>query len=350
MIEASAILTVGPGYKKPKGGISAVENSYSHFYYPFNHIVTVDGGNTITKFYFFIKAFFVFFITLFQPQIKIIHFHVASNASFKRKAIFILLAKVFNKKIIFHSHGGGFKDYTKRNPRIVRYVIGNCDVVVALSETWKLYFESVLNVKRVVIIPNPVDTPSENHSTRSENLVVFLFLGAINDNKGVFDLLEVVNEYKEYLNGKAKFLLGGNGEIDRLNQMIHNYQIENIVEFRGWVQGEDKIEILNNSHVFVLPSYIEGVPISILEAETYHLPIITTNVGGIPSIVKEGVNGYLLRPGDKQALSKAILEMVSNRELREKMSSASYQYARPHLLPEVEKKLTDLYEELIASC
>lgn len=345
-MNAINVLTIGPDYRTPKGGVAAVEKTYSVFYHPFNHISTVTVGNWSVKLFLLLRAYFLFITKMFDSEVAIVHVHGASNASFWRKSVFILTAKCFKKKIVYHIHGGGFKIFAKKHPKSVKYIIKKCDAVVALSETWKNYFKECLKANHVVVIPNPVEQSEEDHSQRDDNVVKFLFLGSVNKAKGIYDMLTVIGEERDLLKGRAVFYIGGIGEIDKMNTMINQYKIDDIVQYVGWVDGKKKIDLFNMSHVFILPSYIEGVPICILEAETYHLPIITTKVGGIPSIVEDKVNGYLLNPGDKHSISNAIFDMINNKNMREKMGAASYQYAEPHLLPKIEKDLIKLYNSL----
>ena len=103
-MNAENILTIGIDYRSVHGGVAAVENVYSTFYKPFNHITTVVDGVQVNKLFILCSAFFQFFgWMLFRPQIKIVHVHGASNASFWRKRIFIYIAKLFGKKVIFHT-------------------------------------------------------------------------------------------------------------------------------------------------------------------------------------------------------------------------------------------------------
>ena len=127
-----------------------------------------------------------------------------------------------------------------------------------------------------------------------------LFLGLLGKNKGIYDLLECIRDHKVEFQGKLKLYIGGNGEIEHVKQLIKEYGIADIVIFEGWVSGDKKIELLNKSDAYILPSYKEGLPISILEAMSYGMPIISTPVGGIPEIVSNGENGYLVEPGNKE--------------------------------------------------
>jgi glycosyltransferase involved in cell wall biosynthesis len=92
--------------------------------------------------------------------------------------------------------------------------------------------------------------------------------------------------------------------------MIAANQLQDLVEFKGWVTGAQKKALLQQADVFVLPSYYEGVPVAILEAMSYGKPIIATPVGGIPEIVQSGMNGWLHQPGDQAALLNAIRHYI----------------------------------------
>ena len=107
--------------------------------------------------------------------------------------------------------------------------------------------------------------------------------------------------------------------------------LDTLINFHGWVSGDMKIKLLNLADSFILPSYVEGVPISILEAESYGVPILSTIVGGIPEIVTDGDNGLLFKPGDKVAIKEAIDKVLYNQKLRKKMGAYSKERSNAHL-------------------
>ena len=106
--------------------------------------------------------------------------------------------------------------------------------------------------------------------------------------------------------------IGGNGEIQRLKELINKHNIEDIVEFLGWISSMEKAIILNSTDVYILPSYNEGLPISILESMSYGKAIISTNVGGIPEIVRNKENGLLINPGELKQMEQAIDFFLEN--------------------------------------
>lgn len=346
MLDTKKVLTIGIDYRVVRGGIAAVENVYSTFYKPFNHVTTTVTNGQVKKLLVLCKAILQFlYWMLFHPEIKIVHVQGSVGASFWRKAIFIYIAKFFHKKVVWHMHAGRFAIFYQQHRYAVRKVVNKSDVIIALSEYWKEYFKNEFPTKRVEIIKNVISAPRVHK--QQTGYFTLLFLGLLGKNKGIYDLLECIWDHKVEFQGKLKLYIGGNGEIEHVKQLIKEYGIANIVIFEGWVSGDKKIELLNKSDAYILPSYKEGLPISILEAMSYGMPIISTPVGGIPEIVSNGENGYLVEPGNKEDIYKAIISLLNDSDLRNRMGSVSLSRVGEHLPEYVEKQLETLYDSLL---
>lgn len=345
-METKNILTIGIDYRVVRGGVAAVENVYSTFYQPFNHVTTTVTNGQVKKLLVLCKAILQFlYWMLFHPEIKIVHVQGSVGASFWRKAIFIYIAKFFHKKVVWHMHAGRFAVFYQQHRYAVRKVVNKSDVIIALSEYWKEYFKNEFPTKRVEIIKNVISAPRVHK--QQTGYFTLLFLGLLGKNKGIYDLLECIRDHKVEFQGKLKLYIGGNGEIEHIKQLIKEYGIADIVIFEGWVSGDKKIELLNKSDAYILPSYKEGLPISILEAMSYGMPIISTPVGGIPEIVSNGENGYLVEPGNKEDIYKAIISLLNDSDLRNRMGSVSLSRVGEHLPEYVEKQLETLYNSLL---
>lgn len=345
-MEAKNILTIGIDYRVVRGGVAAVENVYSTFYQPFNHVTTTVTNGQVKKLLVLCKAILQFqYWMLFHPEIKIVHVQGSVGASFWRKAIFIYIAKFFHKKVVWHMHAGRFAVFYQQHRYAVRKVVDKSDVIIALSEYWKEYFKNEFPTKRVEIIKNVISAPVVHK--QQTGYFTLLFLGLLGKNKGIYDLLECIRDHKVEFQGKLKLYIGGNGEIEHVKQLIKEYGIADIVIFEGWVSGDKKIELLNKSDAYILPSYKEGLPKSILEAMSYGMPIISTPVGGIPEIVSNGENGYLVEPGNKEDIYKAIMSLLNDADLRNRMGRISLSRVGEHLPEYVEKQLETLYDSLL---
>lgn len=346
MLDARNILTIGIDYRMVHGGVAAVENVYSTFYKPFNHVTTVVDYGAVRKLMAFFKAYVQFWKwMLFHKEIKIVHVHGASDASFWRKRIFINIAKMFGKKVVFHCHGAEFQRFASQHLGVVKKTLDKCDVIIALSESWKKWFESTFKHPNVIVVKNVIAQPKVNKE--ETEAFTLLFLGRLCVRKGIYDLMDVLILHKTEFDGKVKLLFGGDGDVEQVDKIIKQNGLQSIAEYQGWVDGEKKERLLNMADAYILPSYNEGLPISVLEAMSYSLPIISTNVGGIPEIVKNGENGYLIEPGDKDAMYQAIVQLKSNHDMCVDMGKASKEKVTEHLPEYVEKQLAGIYSDLL---
>ncbi len=350
---SSQILTVGPDYKNHRGGVGAVISVYSKYFEVFNFIPSYRVGSAFYKSYIFIKCIIRLFVFLISNrQIKIVHIHGASNSSFYRKFIIFFISRyIFRKKIVYHIHGGGYQKFYDKSGDLTKFLIKNLlrnsDCVITLSKSWYEYFNKSFAIKKLIVLPNIIDYPNKLQKTYKEESLTLLFFGLICDAKGIFDLLNVIEKNKDDYKNRVRLLIGGNGEIQRLKSAINKQHTGEIVEYLGWVDNERKSAAFNKSDVFVLPSYTEGLPISILEAMSYGKAIIATDVGGVSEIVRENENGILVEPGNLQQIRLAINNLLDHNELVKKFGAASEIMVQRFLPDEVIRKLEDIYKSLL---
>lgn len=337
------IITIGCEYTPPKGGIAQVLYNYEKYVFPDFKCITNSGqGNAIYKLWKAISALIqLFFTLLFSKQTKIVHIHTASYNSFHRSAWFVHLGKAMNRKVILHIHGGGFKDFYQTAPQSISNVLNNCDCIITLSPKWQAYFKTISTCPMIEVVDNVITPPTILDVPKNDNKTHLLFLGFITEQKGIFDLLEVLSEHKNELEGKIVLHIGGNGKINKLKEIIQTHKLQDIVIYEGWVCGEKKIQLFNISDAFILPSYAEGLPVSILEAISYGLPILSTPVGGIPEVVNES-NGILFEPGNKAEIYDSILKLIKSNINTATIKEQSYKY-----LPEnIKSQLDAIYKKL----
>lgn len=347
---ANKVLTIGPSFKPVEGGIAQVMEYYdTDVFSTFRFIANSCPGSKLRKLICAISAYIAtFFTLLFHRNIEILHIHTASKVSFTRSMIFAQLGFLFKRKVVMHIHAGSFIQYYEANSEFVEKSLKRCDKVIALTELWKQRFEQQIGLSNVEVINNLVPLPSLCESiTKSHDVVEALFLGAIKPEKGIFDLVEVIASHQALLRGKFVLYVGGNEQTERLIAEINRNDIGDIIKFEGWIGAERKVELMNRCSVLFLPSYIEGLPICIMEAMSYGLAIVASNIGGIPSIVKEGKNGCLLQPGDKNKLWQAIQLLTDSATLRHQMGNISKQMIEPYYPDNVALRLEQFYKSLL---
>ncbi len=348
---SSQILTISESLNG-KGGVVAVVTTYKTYFHNFNHLASTKQGNIIYKLCFFVVAIIKSLFILPSKKIKIVHIHSASHASFYRKAIFVFLSKLFNKKVILHIHSGRLKMFyeSKNYFNFITKTFNKADFIIALSENWYNFFKDIVKDKsKIKIIHNIIENNKVIKEKTIREPIKILFLGKIEEMKGVYDLLEVINNNRKIFEGKIELIIGGNGEVKKLENILDRYNLSKTVKFEGWVSGKKKEELLKECDIYILPSYFEGLPISILEAMSYKMPIISTPVGGINEIVKDKINGIIIEPGNKDDIVNSILFFIENKDAIKQMGDKSLEIVKPYFAENVINELKCLYLEVLNS-
>lgn len=349
------ILTVGLQYKNHRGGIGGVIETYSGYFKKFNFVPAYKPQKY--KFmilpYYVAACFKLSWLLLTDRKIKIVHIHGAAKGSLVRKYFMFFLSRyVFRRKVIYHSHGSELSVFYHGSGKFVKRWIAsffeNTDEIVCLSRQWADFFSENFNVKKLTVLENIVEEQPDLAAPKKQSSVLnLLFLGAIGDRKGIFDLLKGITRHKDRLKGKLLLTIGGNGETKKLLEYIDKHQLDDLVKFEGWVSGEQKAKLLAETDVYILPSYNEGLPLSILEAMSYGKAIISTNVGGIPEVVKEPANGFVVSPGDEEMMIKRIAQLIDEPQLVQSMGENSIKLVEPYYSKNVITKLNTIYQELM---
>ncbi len=312
-----------------RGGISSVVSVYEQHglfeRFRIRYIATHCDGSALRKLWCAIHAMAVYLPALLRRP-ALVHVHVASRASFWRKSPFFLLAFLFGVPAVLHLHGAEFalfyaKECGPLRKRFVSFVFDHCAKVIVLSAAWKAWAVGMCQNRNVLAIYNPVLTPPRpDESERAPGTV--LFLGRLGHRKGSYDLLEAAARIIAR-RPDMHLLLGGDGELAQVRARATELGLADHVELLGWVRGEDKARLLAAATVYLLPSYNEGLPVSVLEAMAAALPIVTTPVGGIPEAVTDGVEGFLVAPGDIGALADRLDQLLGDVQLRRRMGEAA---------------------------
>lgn len=333
------------------GGIAEIVRVYQRAgLFDKNQIIfisTRNPRNNLTKLVSGLVGLLKYIANLHKAEI--VHIHLASGWSFIRKSLFLIFGKTFGKKVILHVNGAEMGVYyEKASPWLKRYIeniFDRADLILALSQDWKKVFRKITKKTKIDILYNPIDMGEEpDFSKKIKNQ--FLFIGRIGERKGIYDVLaamkDLVKKHPDFI-----YKVGGDGELDKLNQEIKKNKLERNVENLGWVKGELKEELLNKSGAFVMPSYNEGFPLAILEAMSNGLCVVTSPVGGIPELIKDGKNGFLVEPGDVKAIYKVLDDLLNNPAKVTKMGKRGWLTAKNKCSAEVVvKRLDRIYQEL----
>lgn len=333
------------------GGIAAVVNVYADCgmfeRFPVRYVRSHCDGTALDKVAAMLAGWLRYLGMLLAGRVGLAHVHVASRASFWRKSVFFLLSFVFRVPAVLHLHGGEFPIFYGREcgplrRRFISAIFDRAARVVVLSEGWRQWVRSISSNPRIEVICNPVLVPGALPSWEGRRATRVLCLGRLNAGKGSYDLLEAAASVPS-----LELRLGGDGELDGVRSRAQNLGIADRVHVLGWLRGEDKARELAAAGVFVLASYNEGLPMSLLEAMAAGLPIVSTRVGGIPEAVSDGVEGFLIEPGDVSSLADRLSRLANDPALARRMGAAARRkvetiYSTQAVLPRIETLYTGL--------
>lgn len=346
------VLMIGPA-RSVHGGISAMVNN---FYaaglgeqVKLSYVATmVDGGKGRKL----IQAIFAYFrfLTLL-PFYQILHVNMAADASYYRKKVFIDTAWIFKRKILIHEHGGDFEGFyyhrSNEKQRLgIQKTFARAGLVLVLSESWKEFFTPIVDANKIHVLQNGILIPDQGKKDYSGHSV--LFLGRICKEKGIGELLEAVPAIQKAV-PDFQLILGGVWEDrnERLKEKVKDFS--QLVHCPGWVSGQEKEKYMEECSIFVLPSWFEGQPVSLLEAMAAGMCIVATAVGGIPQVIGLGDDetGILLPPESSETLAEILIMLLKDEGKRRRMGQNARQriMERYNISKNVES-LTEYYNTL----
>lgn len=341
------------------GGISTVVRGYIEGglfkRYDCTYIATHRDGSGFVKAATAARAYGRVAAELLRGREPLLHIHLSSRASFWRKLVVCMQARAARRPYLLHVHGSEFMQFYdgECGPRaraLVKSTFAHAALALALSSEWRENLRRVCASVPVEILPNAVRLPdlAGVHSARAGAPASYrvLSLGRIGRRKGSYDLLDAFASLLQSV-PHARLVLGGDGEIDSIRERARSLGIADRVELPGWLDRAGAEHELGRADVFALPSYAEGLPMALLEAMSWRLPVISSPVGGIPQVIRDGRTGVLVEPGDVAGLHAALVAVAANPAAAAEMAVAARELiAREFSLDAHIDRLGALYERL----
>jgi len=325
-----------------------------------------------------IRAFFTYLSRLLTVLIKerpaVVYYPVTATRMgiWGRDFWTILLARAFGSKVVIHLRAGHFRlafDRLTIAERIVlRATFNLVSLALVQAERLKNQFAGILADEKIRVLYNGIDLSPYSNITISNAGHQVLFLGFLSYAKGYCDILKIIpgivesfpdvqfhfcgekikterNVFFDQTTGKPLQFEDPDAVFDRYIKDRY----ERNVSFHGVVAGDDKIRLLASCNFLVLPSYSEGFSMAILEALCMGKPVICTRVGALAEVLQDGVNGYLLQPGDVKGLETAIRSLLKNDAQQKIMGDYNYVFAREQFDIEIiADRLAEYFREIAA--
>ena len=309
------ILMVGP-VREREGEVNSFIASFMEqdFFGEFQvtYIPTRSNGRAASDLVFYIQSLIKIMVHFIYRNPQIIHLHMADKRSFMRKYVIYKISRVFHKKVVIHNYVPHFKksylaSSLKTKKRLIE-MLKDVERVTAEDNSWrKLVNDMTLETSadkefsEVKLKKLPTVKPEFN----------ILFFNAVIDRSGILDLIEaslpVIQEAAKQ-NKQIKFQVAGDGVLLELSkELVSAHSLDESYHFHGPVTKDKKKELFKGADLFVMTAhYEENLPKSVLEALSYGIPVISTDVGNVSKVIKHGGNGFLVKPGDVNSLANCL--------------------------------------------
>ena len=267
----------------------------------------------------------------------IVHYNFPlEKLSIIRDTPFMRAALKNGNKMVIHIHGGAFLT-SNRIPfpfrQILKHVFSWQVPFIALSEKEAEILRNKFHVKHVTSLPNCINLKESNtferkHKDASSPLTLG-YLGRIAKTKGMDNLLQACRMLKE---SNIPFILKLAGAEEVEGQYLPQFykMLGCLFEYSGLISGEDKNKFLQSLDILVMPTFYEGLPMSLLECMSYGVVPVITPVGSIPTIVTDKQNGLFIKVKDTESIIEAIAYLHSNRDKLKQMSLSAHDYINEH--------------------
>ncbi len=246
----------------------------------------------------------------------VVHIHTCSWFTFWRNGVDVLLARLLLRRVVLHIHGAQFHHFlgglTGTSAWFARRLLRAAQRVIVLGEGWRDVLSGWVDPVRIAVVPNGVPSGGQVEPSPTGPFRI-ICLANYEVRKGQEDLLRVVARLDAARPVRLE-LLGFEAEPGRRQALLDLAAELGLahVDIPGPVTGKDKEARLAAAHCFCLPSYDEGLPMSMLEAMAIGLPVVATRVGAIPEAVDEVREGLLFEPGDVDALATHLQRLIDD--------------------------------------
>lgn len=277
---------------------------------------------------------------------SIVHINSSSYWGFYEKIFMGYLARRSGKNVIFHIHGGNFKNffYKHKLKTYLEKTLSKFPVIIVPIEE----FKEIINVNNICVVHNGITLPNKIiHRNYCKRRLVFLSISVLEERKRI-DLL--VSAASELLKKREDFeiLIAGDGpERKRIIDMINNLHLGNFVRYLGVVKGVEKENLYNSSDVFISCSRAESFGLTTVEAMSHGLAIISTPVGIAKKIIKNGNNGFLFKIDDQEDLVSKMENILDNKSYLEEMAINNLEISKLFSWERISQDIIRIYLNLL---
>lgn len=284
-------------------------------------------------------------------RVQIVHAH-----DFKGDLYAVLASVGLPVKRVVSAHGTT-RDSTSRRVRLYleeHLLYRAFDAVVAVAEALRAHLVAFLDPRAVILIQNGLDpallgdqeASGDAPLTSADGRPVFAVVGRLLPDKGHRFFLDAFRKLLHTHPGCEAWIVGDGPEREAIAARVRALGLENAVRLCG--TRDDMPTVYRRANCLVIPSLTEGLPMVLLEAFAWRVPVVATRVGDIPRLVEPGRSGYLVAPGDAPALARAMAQRLDSPERARAMAEAAHAILRERFTAgRMAQDTQSLYEQVL---
>ena len=286
---------------------------------------------------------------------SIAHINITGRGSTVRKVVLASLARGIGLRYLLHVHDPDYAEEYRQRGAFMRWMLtGIFRRAQRVLVLWARDREPLskllqLSQDRITVLHNAVPDPRPDMTKARQpgEPCHLLFLGHLSARKGVPELLRALAS--PALKSRCwRATLAGGGPIDEFRRLAIDLGIAQRIEFPGWLDQPQVRALFAEAEVLVLPSHAEGLAMAVLEGLSHGLAVVTTPVGAHEEVIEPDVSGILVPPGDVEALADALLRVIDNEPLRDRLrAGARHRFLEEFDVRAYAKRLNDLHSALL---
>jgi glycosyltransferase involved in cell wall biosynthesis len=276
----------------------------------------------------FARALIQFCVAASRGEVDLIHIHLAWRGSAYRKLIIAAVARCLGIPYVVHLHAGQFDQFWSASGKYLRrsidqLFVDSAAIIVLGDYGARVILDRLPTVRdKLTILPNASTSPSQPNRGGSESeRIRITFLGRLVPEKGVPQLVEALGILASRADWTAT--IAGSGEVQQTRDQARRLGVADRVDMPGWLDPSETAALLERTDILALPSFVETLPMAVIEAFAYGVAVVATPVGAVPEVIAHERNGLLVPVGDAEALANALNRLLENGALRRRLGDAA---------------------------
>jgi glycosyltransferase involved in cell wall biosynthesis len=328
-----------PPYMGPSLATEVLLNSKLKDEFDLIHLDTSDhrgletlGAIDFWNIYLPLKFYVILIKLIITKKPDLVYIPISQETlGYLKDSIFIIISKLFRRKVVCHLRGGNFKNWLNRASSATNWYVKKVhslvDGQIVLGENLKYLFKDLVPEEKIFVVPNGKDITYNPKPDQHNEKIKILYLANMIRTKGVLDVLYAIPQvHAKFPN--VEFVFGGDWNEEDVKKEMESYQVKHPnlpIKLLGMVCGKEKYDLLNTADIFVFPTYYppEGHPWVIVEAMANGLPIITTDHAAISESVVNNINGFLVEKQNPDDIAEKLMILLNNHKLRKTMGQES---------------------------